>query len=36
MDMALKLAAIAPLAVQFTKRSMSKLIKDAVNLAFDT
>ena len=34
-DMGLKLAAIAPLAVRYTRRSMNKLIKDAVNLAFD-
>ena len=31
-----RLAAGAPLAVRFTKLAMNKLVKDAVNTAFDT
>lgn len=31
-----RLAAGAPLAVQFTKQSVNKLVKDALNTAFDT
>ena len=36
MAFATRLAAGAPLAVQFTKQSVNKLVKDALNLAFDT
>ncbi len=36
LEFAHRLAAIAPLAVRFTKRSVNKLIKDALNIAFDT
>ncbi|MBM4336738.1 MAG: enoyl-CoA hydratase/isomerase family protein [Deltaproteobacteria bacterium] len=31
-----RLAAGAPLAVQFTKQAVNKLVKDALNIAFDT
>ena len=34
--LATKLAAGAPLAIRYTKLSVNKLIKDALNLAFDT
>ncbi len=36
MDFAKRLAAAAPLAVKYTKLSVNKLIKDALNIAFDT
>jgi len=36
MKFAQRLAAGAPLAVQFTKQSVNKLVKDALNTAFDT
>jgi enoyl-CoA hydratase len=36
MAFAQRLAAGAPLAVQFTKQSVNKLVKDALNTAFDT
>jgi enoyl-CoA hydratase len=36
MAFAARLAAGAPLAVQFTKQAVNKLIKDALNTAFDT
>jgi enoyl-CoA hydratase len=36
MEFANKLAATAPLAVRFTKRSVNKLVKEALNVAFDT
>ena len=31
-----RLADAAPLAVQYTKQAVNKLVKDALNLAFDT
>lgn len=36
MAFAARLAAGAPLAVQFTKQAVNKLVKDALNIAFDT
>ena len=36
MAFATRLAAGAPLAVQFTKQSVNKLVKDTLNVAFDT
>lgn len=36
MAFAARLAAGAPLAVQFTKQAVNKLVKDALNTAFDT
>jgi enoyl-CoA hydratase len=36
MKMAERLAAGAPLAVRYTKLSVNKLVKDALNVAFDT
>jgi enoyl-CoA hydratase len=36
MAFAAKLAAGAPLAIQFTKQAVNKLVKDALNTAFDT
>jgi enoyl-CoA hydratase len=36
MKFAQRLAAGAPLAVQFTKQSVNKLVKGALNTAFDT
>jgi enoyl-CoA hydratase len=36
MEFATRLAAAAPLAVRFTKRSVNKLVKEALNVAFDT
>ncbi len=36
MAFAVRLAAGAPLAVQFTKQAVNKLVKDALNTAFDT
>jgi len=36
MKMAERLAAGAPLAIRYTKLSVNKLVKDALNVAFDT
>lgn len=36
MALAARLAAGAPLAIRFTKQAVNKLVKDAVNTAFDT
>jgi enoyl-CoA hydratase len=36
MAFATRLAAGAPIAVQFTKHAVNKLVKDALNIAFDT
>jgi enoyl-CoA hydratase len=36
MALATRLAAGAPLAVQYTKQAVNKLVKDALNIAFDT
>ena len=35
MDMATRLAAQAPMAVRYTKLAVNKLVKDALNIAFD-
>jgi enoyl-CoA hydratase len=35
LEWAQRLAALAPLAVQYTKAAVNKLVKDALNLAFD-
>jgi enoyl-CoA hydratase len=35
LEWAQKLAALPPLAVQYTKAAVNKLVKDALNLAFD-
>ena len=36
MALALRLAEGAPLAIQYTKQAVNKLVKDALNVAFDT
>ena len=35
LEAARRLAALAPLAVQYTKAAVNKLVKDALNLSFD-